>query len=40
VELAQLQLDLHLPGTGHAEEQKIRSILPTFRIPLLIFMNI
>src|SRR5262245_24601018 len=27
VELAQLQLDLHLPGTGHAEEQQIRSIL-------------
>src|SRR5262249_39407351 len=27
VELAQLQLDLHLPGTGHAEEQKIRPSL-------------
>ena len=27
VELAQLQLNLHLPGTGHTEEQEIRPIL-------------
>jgi hypothetical protein len=27
VELADLQLNLHLPGTDHAEEQQIRPIL-------------
>ena len=30
LQLAQLQLDLHLPGTGHTKEQEIRPIL-TYR---------